>query len=165
MRQGERKGVDKGGRERSLVRVFDREDDLLAGSLPAARVYLDVPVDPSAWVTGYTLFRQGPGQFVILQLDCSPAVFPRIRSLYELMAATVEFRDPDELGADRAAALLAGEALASKFEANDPTNIYAFRSHNRFRYLDEGRELRDASPEVRLPRGLKDYPRSLPERS
>lgn len=34
-------------------------------------------------------------------------------------------------------------ALDSRFEANDPTNIYAFRSHNRFRYLDEGRELRD----------------------
>ena len=123
-RQGERKGVDKGGRERSLVRVFDREDDLLAGSLPAARVYLDVPVDPSAWVTGYTLFRQGPGQFVILQLDCSPAVFPRIRSLYELMAATVEFRDPDELGADRAAALLAGEALASKFSQLDWSTMH-----------------------------------------
>lgn len=34
-------------------------------------------------------------------------------------------------------------ALDSRFEANDPTNIYAFRRHNRFRYLDEGRELRD----------------------
>jgi len=35
------------------------------------------------------------------------------------------------------------EALDSRFEANDPTNIYSLKAHNRFRYLDEGRELRD----------------------
>jgi phosphatidylserine/phosphatidylglycerophosphate/cardiolipin synthase-like enzyme len=38
---------------------------------------------------------------------------------------------------------LLDESLDSKFEANDPTNIYSLKTHNRFRYLDEGRELRD----------------------
>lgn len=38
---------------------------------------------------------------------------------------------------------LLGESLDSRFEANDPTNIYSLKAHNRFRYLDEGRQLRD----------------------
>jgi len=38
---------------------------------------------------------------------------------------------------------LLDEALDSRFEENDPTNIYSFKAHNRFRYLDDGGELRD----------------------
>ncbi|MGD9902723.1 MAG: phosphatidylserine/phosphatidylglycerophosphate/cardiolipin synthase family protein [Vicinamibacterales bacterium] len=38
---------------------------------------------------------------------------------------------------------LLAESLDSKFRENDRTNIYALTAHNRFRYLDEGRELRD----------------------
>lgn len=118
-RQSTRVGKDAKGRESTLVRAFDRQGDLLLAGNAAERVYLDVPIDPEAPVSGYTLFQNGPGQFVILQLDCSAAVFPRIRSVYEMMAATVSFRDAQELGADRSTALLAGEALLKKLSLDD----------------------------------------------
>ncbi|MDX2116418.1 MAG: hypothetical protein SFZ24_12480 [Planctomycetota bacterium] len=112
-------GKDQRGRQATLVRVFDSEDDLLIAQLPARRAYLDVPSDPTIAVTGYTLFQTGPGQFVIFQMDCPVGVFPRVRHLYELMVAAAKFRDPTELGAERAAALLAGEAFLKTITAQD----------------------------------------------
>jgi hypothetical protein len=118
-RRATRVGKDAKGRESSLVRAFDRQGDLLLAGNAAERVYLDVPIDADAPVSGYTLFQNGPGQFVILQLDCSAAVFPRIRPVYEMMAATVSFRDAEELGADRSTALLAGQALLKQLSLDD----------------------------------------------
>jgi hypothetical protein len=112
-------GKDARGRTVSTVRVFDADDNLLIGQHPAQRVYLDVPPDTTVPVTGYTIFHTGPGQFVIFQMDCPVALFPKVRALYELMVASVQFKDPDELGADRATALLAGQALLQKFNAAD----------------------------------------------
>lgn len=118
-RRQARVGQDARGNERSLVRAFDRQEDLVIGGVPSQRVFLDVPGGPDAPVSGFTVFHNGPGQFVIVQLDCTRAVFSRIRHIYELMTATVDFRDPAELGADRAAALLAGEALMRKVASAD----------------------------------------------
>lgn len=123
-RQSMRVGKDAKGRESTLVRAFDRQGDLLLAGNEAERVYLDVPIDPEAPVTGYTLFQSAPGQFVILQLDCSAAVFPRIRAIYEMMAATVSFRDADEMGADRSTALLAGQALLDKLSLEDTSAVW-----------------------------------------
>lgn len=112
-------GQDARGRTVSTVRVFDPDDNLLIGQHPAHRVYLDVPLDSAVPVTGYTVFNIGPGQFVIFQMDCPVALFPKVRQLYELMIASVQFRAPEELGADRAAALLAGKSLLARFNAGD----------------------------------------------
>jgi len=38
---------------------------------------------------------------------------------------------------------LLDESLDARFEENDPTNIYSLKTHNRFRYLNEGSDLRD----------------------
>lgn len=112
-------GKDPRGRTVSTVRVFDPDDNLLIGQHPAQRVYLDVPPDVTVPVTGYTVFHTGPGQFVIFQMDCPVSLFPKVRALYELMVASVQFKDPAELGTDRATALLSGQALLQKFNASD----------------------------------------------
>lgn len=112
-------GRDKRGRTISTVRVFDVDENLLIGQHPAQRAYLDVPADTSVPVTGYTVFHTGPGQFVLFQMDCPVALFPKVRALYELMVASAQFKDPEELGAERAAALLAGNALLQRFNAED----------------------------------------------
>lgn len=112
-------GKDQNNRTISTARAFDLEENLLVGQHPAARVYIDVPIEPDAPVTGYTLFNTGPGQFVIFQMDCHASVFPRVRELYELMVASVQFKDPDDLGSDRAAAILAGKALLERFNSED----------------------------------------------
>ncbi len=112
-------GKNLRGKTVSTVRVFDPDDNLLLGQHPAQRVYLDVPLDTTVPVTGYTIFHTGPGQFVIFQMDCPVALFPKVRALYELMIASVQFEDPDELGSERATALLAGRALLQRFNAAD----------------------------------------------
>ncbi len=110
---------DKQGNTTSQVRAFDRVDNLVAGQHPAQRVYLDVPTEPSVPVSGYTIFHTAPGQFVIFQMDCSAPMFPRVRALYEMLVASAQFRDPEEMNSDRAAALLAGEALLKALEPAD----------------------------------------------
>jgi hypothetical protein len=112
-------GQDARGRKVTTVRVFDPDDSLLLGEHPAHRAYLDVPPDPDAPVTGYTLVKTGPGQFVIFQMDCPVPLFPRVRNLYEMMVASAQFRTSDEVGSERAAALLAGQALMGGFNTAD----------------------------------------------
>lgn len=109
----------EGSASRSLVRVFGRTTDLMIGPYPAERVYLDVPTRPEVPVTAYTLFQTGPGNFVIFQMVCATAAFPSLQTLYETMVATVQFRDPTEMNADRAAVILAGQALLQQFNASD----------------------------------------------
>lgn len=110
---------DDRGRSTTLVRTFGRADDLMIGPHRAQRVYLDVPTRPEVPATGYTLFQTGPGQFVIFQIDCATSAFPTLQTLYETMVATVQFRDPSEMQADRAAAILAGQALLNKVNSAD----------------------------------------------
>ncbi len=65
----------------------------------------------------------------------NPEEFARFNSKMELVKKATE--TPDAL--DR----VLGEGLDSKFAENDPTNIYSLTTHNRFRYLNEGSELRN----------------------
>lgn len=108
-----RTGIDQKGNAFPLTRDFDRIDNLELAGMKAQRVYLNVPTDPSAPTTGYTVFQTGPGQFVIFQLDCVTADFPAIRTLYESLVASAAFRDPSEVSADRSGALAAGESFLS----------------------------------------------------
>lgn len=110
---------DERGRTVTAVREFDRDDSLIIGRTPAQRIYVDVPLDQSAVATGYTVFQLSPSQFVIFQMDCPVSAFPKVRALYELMVASAQFRDPEEVGADRAAAILAGESVMQAFNSAD----------------------------------------------
>jgi phosphatidylserine/phosphatidylglycerophosphate/cardiolipin synthase-like enzyme len=65
----------------------------------------------------------------------NPEAFARFNSKTELVKKASA--TPDAL--DR----VLEELLDSKFKENDPTNIYSLTTHNRFRYLNEGGELRN----------------------
>ena len=110
-----------GSAPKSLIRVFDRSDDLLIGKNPARRAYFDVPSERDGYVTGYTMFQSGPGQFVVFELDCAQDTFTTVRETYELMVASAQFRDASELSEKRAAALLAGKAFLEQFNNKDLT--------------------------------------------
>jgi phosphatidylserine/phosphatidylglycerophosphate/cardiolipin synthase-like enzyme len=66
----------------------------------------------------------------------NPEAIARFNSKMELVTNATE--TPDALD------WVLGEGLDSKFTENDPTNIYSLTTHNRFRYLNEGSELRNA---------------------
>ncbi|TVQ81172.1 MAG: hypothetical protein EA380_02290, partial [Phycisphaeraceae bacterium] len=86
-------------RTRSLIEDFDRIDDLQFSDKEAARVYLRRPDDPSYPVTGYTIVRTEPGEFVIFQLDTPTDALPRTRVMYETIIASarwIERREADE---------------------------------------------------------------------
>jgi phosphatidylserine/phosphatidylglycerophosphate/cardiolipin synthase-like enzyme len=66
----------------------------------------------------------------------NPEAIARFNSKMELVKNATE--TPDALD------WVLGEGLDSTFTENDPTNIYSLTTHNRFRYLNEGSELRNA---------------------
>lgn len=84
---------------RSLIEDFDRIDDLQFSGKQAARAYLRHSQDPSYPVTGYTIVRTEPGEFVIFQIDAPTDALPRTRVMYETIVATArwtERREADE---------------------------------------------------------------------
>lgn len=106
------------------VTILDRNDALIINGSPAARFYARVPrIDGAVLVSGYTVFHHSPGQFVIFQLDCIDAEYPRARVAYETILATVRLRGAAELNADRAAGLLAGDRLLAQFNSDDLVNM------------------------------------------
>ncbi len=114
----------EGRRTETLVRIFDEDDTLLIGGRNAHRVYMDIPSKPDVPTTGFTLFQNGPGQFVIFQFDCIGTSFPAMRQMYETIVASVQFRDGEEMKAERAQALLAGQNLIREFGASSLEDIF-----------------------------------------
>lgn len=104
----------------SLVEEIDRVDDLRLGGRPGSRSYVSLwSPEPTAPVTGYTLINMNPGQFLIVQLDCSSAVFPRARAVYETVCAAAEFPGEQELDTTRTAAILAGREFLASLNSDD----------------------------------------------
>lgn len=87
------------GRTRSLIEDFDRIDDLQFSEKEAARAYLRHSQDRAYPVTGYTIVRTEPGEFVIFQLDTPTDALPRTRVMYETIIASARWsqrKDTDE---------------------------------------------------------------------
>jgi hypothetical protein len=108
-------------RGRSPLVVSGRLDppNLQIAGLPAGRFYCDTPlIDPNI-VTGYTVFKQGPGRFVIFQLDCVTGTFADSRQVYETIVASATFENSDEANAERATALLVGKSFLSSISNED----------------------------------------------
>lgn len=104
----------------SAITELFRDDSLVLGTMRASRFYARVPRPNGAvLVNGYTIIRTAPGRFVIFQLDCMEAEYDRARMAYETILATVRFRDPTEMSADRASGLLAGDRLLMHFNSDD----------------------------------------------
>lgn len=85
--------VNPATRRRMQVRAFDRTDDLVINSAPAARVYLDIPEATNLPSAGYTVFMPTPGTFIIFQFDCPAANLEAARPIVETAIATTAFRD------------------------------------------------------------------------
>jgi len=105
----------------SLVQEVDRTDNLSLGGMPAARSYLCLlaPPEKSVPVTGYTMVNTAPGRFLIVQLDCSSAVFERSRRVYETVCAATQFPAMQELDTERTAAIVAGRDFLSSISNDD----------------------------------------------
>ena len=104
---------------RSLIRQVSRTDNLVLGGLPASRVYLKHALNPDFPISGYTVVRTAPGQFIFFQIDYPPANAEDAFSVYETVVAAAEFRDPAEVNSDRTAAVLAGKAFLESINAAD----------------------------------------------
>lgn len=77
----------------SPLQVMDRVDDLNFAGKQAARAYLHWPEQPTVPVTGYTLVRTNPGEFVIFQIDIATDALSNIRPMYETIIASAEWTD------------------------------------------------------------------------
>ncbi len=130
----------------SAVSVLSRDDSLVLDRMSATRFYARVPRPGGAvLINGFTILRTAPGRFVIFQMDCLETEYERARVVYETILATVRFRDPTELAADRASGLLAGDRLLAHFNSEDlvsmlPDNQQFYRL---YRPADTGLESDD----------------------
>jgi len=119
----------------TAVQVIQQVRDLTVGSADAARFYVRLPrPDGVNIVSGYTVFRVGPGRFAVLEMDTVEPQFDRARAAYETVVAAVEVRDPQQVAAERAAGVLAGDKLLQSINAEDlrellPENERWFRTY------------------------------------
>ena len=110
----------KTGRVIDTITEIDRDDTLKINGAPAVRFYARVPrSDGVVFVTGYTIFPRSPGRFIIFQLDCLEPEFAQARTVYETTVATVRLQGREELAADRAGGVLAGDRLLKHFNGAD----------------------------------------------
>lgn len=96
----------------SQTTIIERDDALILSGLPAARVYALVPAaDQSPVVFGHTVVRAEPGRYVEFTVECLQPELERVRSIVERSIETASFPRPEDVAADRAAAVLAGDSL------------------------------------------------------
>lgn len=98
----------------SAIEVLSRTDNLEVNGLQAARVYLGQPKDPSFPVTGYTMIRKDPREYVVFQFSTPLANLEKTRPVFEAMTASAHFPNRVAHREDRIEAVQAGaEFLAA----------------------------------------------------
>lgn len=88
---------------------------------PGARFYVRLArglSDPPS-VRGYTVFRAGPGQFVVFELFTTDPEFERVRPSYEIIVARAQFADLATQTASRGVAVEAGITLLASLDAGE----------------------------------------------
>ncbi|GEM_PF-2089575 len=128
----------------TAVQLVHREGGLrVPGSTSAgARLYFLVPAQnakasaPTAGASmkGYTVFKPLATQFVIFELTSSREAFETARAAYELSIATLKLEDPQQIMAERRAALIAGTEFIQTLSAETltaamPAETRFFRLH------------------------------------
>lgn len=132
--------ADQPNLELTRLRFFQRNDRLLiGGTRQASRVYTDVPADPKLETVGYTVIRHdaiavdpdqprvgGMPQFVVCEMHAIPegidtSNIQKTMQLYETVLATITFRDPAEMKAERYAAINMGQAFLDSLNIDDLT--------------------------------------------
>jgi len=108
-------------RGKSPLVVSGRKDppNLTIAGQQAGRFYCETPLINPNLVTGYTVFRLKPGQFIIFQLDCMDKSFAHSHRVYETIVASATFEDADAENADRATALIGGRNFLESVSNED----------------------------------------------
>lgn len=111
------------GKLRPAIEVMDRVDDLQIGGLSAARAYIGQPADPGFPVTGYTILRVDPGQYVVFQFTTPAPNLAQTRTIFEAITATARFPDHDVTKERRATAVEAGGAFLASLTTQEIESV------------------------------------------
>lgn len=103
----------------SRIVVKGRHQDLEINGVRAERVYLSAPSLPDYPDAGITIFNPEPGKFVLVHLECPHNTIDALKPLFEIVSASVHFRDASELNAKRAAAVLATAQIFDQVNTKD----------------------------------------------
>lgn len=107
------------GRSPLVVAGRMEPDQLTIGEQGAGRFYCETPLIRPNIVTGYTVFRQSAGTFIIFQLDCVSEVFPKAKQTYETIVASATFENSEAARVERATAILSGKAFLASISNED----------------------------------------------
>ncbi|MFG0274770.1 MAG: hypothetical protein ACF8QF_06910 [Phycisphaerales bacterium] len=109
--------VDIAGAKGALL---DRTETLNLADLPASRCYvaLERP-DGTQVISGYTVIRLSPGNFLLFELTCAEAEYEDARPVYEAIVGATEIRDPGEAAQERAAGVIAADRLLEGLNRED----------------------------------------------
>lgn len=103
----------------SRIVIKSRQKDLDINGIPAERVYLTAPNLPDYPDAGITILNPEPGEFLLVHLECPSGTLESHKPLFEVVSASVRFRDKSELNADRAARVLATHEIFQSVNAQD----------------------------------------------
>jgi len=114
--------IDPKTRKPITSQPFERTENLVINGVPAARVYLGfrhLNFKGDHPVTGYTVFKTAPGEFMIAQLETPEQGFENARRAYETILATAVFTDMTNIQAERAASVMTGVQLLDSISNDD----------------------------------------------
>lgn len=100
----------------SRANIIERDPDLTINGFPADRFYVEFPQvgRETPEVRGYTVFKTGPGRFVIFELFTDLLKLDKARVNYETMISSAEFTAGEDIDIKRSTMVRAGVgALAS----------------------------------------------------
>jgi len=103
----------------SRIVVKGRHQNLEINGVRAERVYLSAPSLPDYPDAGITIFNPEPGKFVLVHLECPHNTINALKPLFEIVSASVHFRDASELNAKRAVAVLATAHIFDQVNTKD----------------------------------------------
>ncbi len=109
----------------SRASIILRDSDLNINGFAADRFYVEFPqVDREApEVRGYTVFKTGPGRFVIFELFTDLLRLDLARVNYETMISSAEFTQGEDLDIKRGAMIRAGVAALASLSPADYRDV------------------------------------------
>lgn len=109
----------------SRANIFNREPDLTINGFPADRFYVEFPQvhKETPEVRGYTVFKTGPGRFVIFELFTDLLRLDTARVNYETMISSAEFTAGEDIDLKRSTMIRAGTSALASLSAADYRDV------------------------------------------